>query len=117
MPDPEAWWRVEERPFRSDLPLIGRWIVRFRTLWNRIATQWYVRPLIQQQNEVNRRLVHELAALREEVAVNQAMLGDLDREGQDARRAQMGAVVRLQDEVRRLRQRVEDLERRLSHGD
>ncbi|HEY0607730.1 MAG TPA: glycosyltransferase family 2 protein [Herpetosiphonaceae bacterium] len=36
-------------PFRSRLPLVAR----LRTLWNRIATETYLRPLIQQQNDYN----------------------------------------------------------------
>lgn len=36
-------------PFRSRLPLLAR----LRTLWNRIATETYLRPLIQQQNDYN----------------------------------------------------------------
>lgn len=35
------------QPFRSRWPLVAR----FQTLWNRIATEPYLRPLIQQQND------------------------------------------------------------------
>lgn len=41
---------VVERPFTSPTPLIAR----FRSGWNSIATQWYVRPLLAQQNRFNR---------------------------------------------------------------
>ena len=36
-------------PFRSRLPFVAR----LRTLWNRTATETYLRPLIQQQNDYN----------------------------------------------------------------
>jgi ubiquinone biosynthesis protein UbiJ len=45
---------VAERPFTSPTPVIGPLIARFRSGWNSIATQWYVRPLLAQQNRFNR---------------------------------------------------------------
>ena len=51
---------VQEQPFRSDIPFVGPLIARFRTLWNSVSTQWYVRPLLQQQNRLNRLLVERL---------------------------------------------------------
>jgi len=42
-----------EAPFRSNVPLVGGVIAWFRERWNGVATRWYVRPLLQQQNEVN----------------------------------------------------------------
>jgi len=53
---------LQEYRFRSQVPLIGPLIVRFRELWNGVATKWYVRPLIQQQNEINQQFVATLAA-------------------------------------------------------
>ena len=53
---------LQEYRFRSQVPLIGPLIARFRELWNAVATKWYVRPLIQQQNEINQQLVAALAA-------------------------------------------------------
>lgn len=46
--------QVEERPFTSETAVIGSLIARFREFWNSISTKWYVRPLLQQQNEFNR---------------------------------------------------------------
>lgn len=40
---------IAPQPFRSRLPLVAT----LRTLWNRIATETYLRPLIQQQNDYN----------------------------------------------------------------
>lgn len=54
---------LREHPFRSRVPLIGPLIARFREMWNNVSTRWYVQPLIQQQSEVNHRLIARLAAL------------------------------------------------------
>lgn len=70
--------QVEERPFVSETAVIGGLIVRFRELWNSVATKWYVRPLLQQQNEFNRlivQLIHDqdewlIALDREQTAHN-----------------------------------------------
>ena len=53
---------LQEYRFRSQVPLIGPFISRFRELWNDVSTTWYVRPLIQQQSEINQQLVSALAA-------------------------------------------------------
>ena len=45
---------VVERPFTSATPFIGSLLARFRSGWNSIATKWYVRPLLAQQNQFNR---------------------------------------------------------------
>ncbi|MCA9993479.1 MAG: hypothetical protein H6988_09365 [Pseudomonadales bacterium] len=52
--------QVQERPFESHTPLIGPLIVRFRSAWNSVATKWFVRALVQQQNEFNALVVHRL---------------------------------------------------------
>lgn len=57
-------WQIEERPFTSSTPVIGSLIVRFRQFWNNISTTWYVRPLVQQQNEINQELVHLLVIVQ-----------------------------------------------------
>lgn len=63
-------WQVTERPFTSNAPLIGPLIVRLRRLWNNVSTTWYVRPLVQQQNEYNhllRQSIHQLAEVAGEL--------------------------------------------------
>jgi hypothetical protein len=54
------WWQaksqIKERPFTSQVPLLGGVIAWFRDTWNSVSTKWYVRPLVQQQNEYNRLL-------------------------------------------------------------
>ena len=51
---------VVEQPFSSSKPIFGSLIVWLRTMWNNVATKWFVRPLIQQQNEFNQELVRQL---------------------------------------------------------
>ena len=52
--------QVIEKPFVSETAVIGGLIAHFREWWNSISTKWYVRPLLQQQNEFNRLVVHTI---------------------------------------------------------
>jgi hypothetical protein len=106
----ESWWTIEERPFRSDKPLVGPLIVWVRRMWNGVSTRWYVRPLIEQQNEVNRRLAEELAAARETIVA-------LDREAADTRREFAQAIYGLRDELERLEERIAALEAQADGGE
>ena len=54
---------LHEHRFSSSAPVIGPLIAWLRERWNSIATKWYVRPLIQQQNEFNLLVVERLANL------------------------------------------------------
>ncbi|MDX1687892.1 MAG: hypothetical protein R3248_07905 [Candidatus Promineifilaceae bacterium] len=92
---------IEERPFRSETAVVGPLIARFREMWNSVATKWYVRPLLQQQNNFNRLVVerlhdhdsrlieqdreqtgaaHDMAALSAQVAQANRRLADLEAE-------------------------------------
>lgn len=51
---------VQEQPFASSAPLIGPLLARLREAWNNVATKWYLRPLLQQQNEFNYLVVQTL---------------------------------------------------------
>jgi GT2 family glycosyltransferase len=117
----ELPWFVQERPFTSTVPIVGPAIARFRELWNSVAAKWYVRPLVEQQNEFNKRLILEtartqggLAALEEKLVVLHEILACLDRETTAARRLQTEAAYGLQEEVDRLRAHVRVLEEALS---
>ncbi len=46
-------WRVQEAPFTSKVPVVGPLIAAFRTAWNNVSAKWYVRRILQQQNEYN----------------------------------------------------------------
>ncbi|MCB9422046.1 MAG: hypothetical protein H6667_19755 [Ardenticatenaceae bacterium] len=52
--------QIQERPFSSETAVIGRLIARVREMWNNISTKWYVRPLLQQQNEFNHLIVNAI---------------------------------------------------------
>lgn len=52
---------LQEYRFRSQVPLIGSLIAWFREFWNGISTKWYVRPLMEQQSEINGQLVAALS--------------------------------------------------------
>ncbi|HRQ38136.1 MAG TPA: glycosyltransferase [Chloroflexota bacterium] len=66
---------VQERPFTSTTPLIGPLLAWFRARWNNISTTWYVRPLLQQQNEFNQLLLRHLQTFGQEM---QTTLTQLD---------------------------------------
>jgi hypothetical protein len=94
--------RLREHAFTSPVPLVGGLIAAFRSLWNGVATRWYVRPLIDQQSEVNAltlEALRQLAALYQEL---DARVAEQDRDGTDlARRvAELTTVlVRLERQV------------------
>lgn len=56
----ESKQTLQEHKFTSDLPGIGAFIAKLRDLWNSVATKWYVRPLIHQQNQFNAVAVESL---------------------------------------------------------
>lgn len=95
--------QVQERPFTSGTPLVGGLIAWLRTQWNNVATTWYVRPLLAQQNEFNRLVVEELHQ-------QDAWLVTQDRE--QAMLLRETAVITTQ--VSQLQQRLRAIEQRLS---
>jgi len=64
-----ALHRVQERPFRSRVPVIGPLIAWLRDRWNRISTTWYVRPILEQQVAFNAAVVQVLHDLERYVQV------------------------------------------------
>ena len=107
---PDEWWHISEQPFRSSKPVIGPLIVWVRNAWLNVATKWYVRALIQQQNEVNRKLALEPKRRREELAAVQEIVAAMDREMADLRRLQAQAIYGLYEERERLQARLDALE-------
>ena len=90
---------LQEHRFRSDIPVIGPLIAWFRERWNNIATKWYIRPLIQQQNEFNVQVADYLAAqsqflhiLEADLAAQRAGL-DQQRDALAAQAAQLAATM------------------------
>ena len=101
---------VEERPFTSTTPVIGQLIVWLRSAWNSVATKWYVRPLLQQQNQANQRLVDELVQQATRADQHAELLVEQDRE--QVRLVRETAV--LTSQIRQLNARLRDLDARLA---
>jgi GT2 family glycosyltransferase len=59
---------LQEQPFRSQVPVLGRLIVAFRSLWNSVAAKWHVRPIIQQQSAFNDLVATYLEELSRDLA-------------------------------------------------
>lgn len=59
----QAAAEVRERPFRSAVPLAGPLIAGLRGLWHRIAARAYIQPQLAAQNDFNRLVADQLAAL------------------------------------------------------
>ena len=83
---------VREQPFTSETPLLGPLIVWFRNAWNSVAAKWYVRGILQQQNNRNRELAGQLRQA-------EARLAELDRNNQALTRE----VAELSAQVARLK--------------
>ena len=66
-------WEVHEKPLSSDFPVIGPLVAWFRNSVNSISTKWYMQSILQQQNQLNRRLSEQTAQL-------QLQLSDQDHE-------------------------------------
>jgi small-conductance mechanosensitive channel len=73
-----------------------------RNLGFRLFSAWYLRPLLEQQNEVNRELAARLETAQETAAA-------LDREITDLRRQQARAIYRLEEQRRRVEAQVDAL--------
>lgn len=71
---------VVERPFTSPTPLIGPLLARFRSGWNSIATKWYVRPLLAQQNGFNHLVVERFGEQEERFGEQDGRLIAQDRQ-------------------------------------
>ena len=71
---------VEERPFVSETAVVGGLIVKFRELWNSVAAKWYIRPLLQQQNEFNQLLARSVHEQYEQFATHDQWLITQDHE-------------------------------------
>lgn len=63
----EQKWQVEERPFHSSTAVFGALITRLREGWNNVSTKWYVRAILQQQNEFNRLTVQHLEGIQSQM--------------------------------------------------
>ena len=71
---------VTERPFVSETAVVGSLIVKFRELWNNVAAKWYIRPLLQQQNEFNQLIARSVYEQNERQAIHEQWLITQDQE-------------------------------------
>jgi GT2 family glycosyltransferase len=71
--------RIQEQPFVSPVPVFGPLIAHLRAAWNSVSTKWYVRPLVQQQNEFNELTVNQLMVQGARLEHQEARLGDGER--------------------------------------
>jgi hypothetical protein len=76
----ETSWQIAEKPFVSSVPLVGPLLTWLRTTWNNVATKWYVRAILQQQNEFNRLTVRHQEYLQERLWEFDRRLIDQDRD-------------------------------------
>ena len=103
----QALTEIREQPFRSNVPVIGRWIAAFRQAFNRISTEWYVRPMFRQQSRVNSLLWHAMVQSRQQQHDLQqrstlALTESLSGQAQE--------ISELSQEVERMKRRVAELE-------
>jgi O-antigen biosynthesis protein len=114
-------WNVSERPFTSQVPIAGRLIAALRTAWNSVATKWYVRPIVQQQNEFNFLVVQalqnradalrHLPALMAQLQTYESWLIEQDRAGVNTTRDMAELTTQLTQMNRRLQAIAKRLER------
>ena len=91
---------LQEYRFRSQTPLIGPLIERFRTGWHNIAGKWAIRYIAQQQSTINQQLQTELTDAQACLALADHDLMVLTR-----------TVAELTQQVIQLRQTVAELEK------
>lgn len=101
---------VVERPFTSPTPLIGPLLARFRSGWNSIATKWYVRPLLAQQNGFNHLVVERFGEQEERFGEQDGRLMAQDRQ-QTQHSHDLAEIIAL---LIQIGHRVTDLDRRLT---
>ncbi len=107
----EARWRVQEHPFASHVPIFGGLIARFREAWNSVSTKWYVRTLLNQQNEYNWLVKQRFEEMQNLVDELDARLIDSDREEVQLAR-QVGelthAISRLEKRIAEMQEQLEE---------
>lgn len=99
-------WQLQPQPFSSALPVVGRLIAAFRTLWNNVATRWYLAPILQQQTDFNATVARFAGQTHDDLRAVEAAVAWMDRATTDARRD--AALFRVQ--LAQERQRVAELE-------
>jgi len=103
-------WEIRERPFTSQVPILGPWISAFRELWNSVATKWYVHPMLTQQVQFNGAVVRALNRLYAQGRNLQAQYQDLHANYWDSD----SLIVLLAERCGRMIARISDLEEQVN---
>jgi GT2 family glycosyltransferase len=109
----KGMWKIEERPFVSDKPIVGPLIARIRELWNSVAAKWFVRAQMQQQMMFNLTVVRTLTdfmALMDEI---QAQARDADQDSALLAERLVELGEQISDELHAISERLGRLESRL----
>jgi GT2 family glycosyltransferase len=109
----KAMWKIEERPFVSDKPIVGPLIARIRELWNSVAAKWFVRAQMQQQMMFNLTVVRTLADFTALVDEIQAQARDADQDNALLAERLVELGERISDELHAISERLGRLESRL----
>lgn len=108
---------LQEHRFRSRVPVVGPWIAWLREMWNSVSTKWYVRPLLERQNDFNGRVVDRLAEHAEILHAHQMQSEDHEVLLTDHDRAETRLVHDLAEVTARLvllSRQLADLDQRLA---
>jgi GT2 family glycosyltransferase len=109
----KTMWKIEERPFVSDKPIVGPLIARIRELWNSVAAKWFVRAQMQQQMMFNLTVVRTLADFTALVDEIQAQARDADQDSALLAERLVELGERIADELHAINERLGRLENRL----
>jgi len=104
-------WAIQEHEFHSHVPIFGPLIAAFRRQWNRVSTEWYVRPIIQQQSEFNAGVITVLENIENRLIqqeYDRQRLGRVLAEYTSENGRELGELAR---ELRRLRASLEEVTR------
>jgi hypothetical protein len=96
---------VRERPFTSRTPLLGALIVRMREAWNWMSTKWWVRPLVEQQNDFNLEVLASLQTAQQAIRASALLINHLAT----ANATQSGEILQLRVDLKALQERMEDM--------
>jgi hypothetical protein len=109
----KVMWKIEERPFVSDKPIVGPLIACIRELWNSVAAKWFVRAQMQQQMMFNLTVVRTLADFTALVDEIQAQAHDADQDSALLAERLVELGERITDELHAINERLGRLENRL----
>lgn len=99
-------FQLVEPSFVSSTPVVGPLIVTVRRLWNWMSTKWYVKGVIDQQNQFNTFFVESLRALDLSMQAMESSIIERER-----------TAVRLNTDLTILENRLRRIEQQLTDGE